>query len=146
MSAHGLGEIAATGFPGMTELPPLPSSSSLSVPAAAAAATDAAPSSTSSTPLVLFGKYTLLRKLGSGSFGDIYLGLNTLTSTHVAVKLEAQDMRWKQLCFESRLYSYLQGKPGHSHTHMHRVSTLHTTLAASEPELAAKRTHAPTTA
>ena len=99
-------------YPGMTELPPLPSSSSLSLPPPPAAS-----SSSSASPVLLFGKYTLLRKLGSGSFGDIYLGFNTQTGGHVAVKLEAQDMRWKQLCFESRLYSYLQGKPG-PHTQM----------------------------
>ena len=104
----------ANGFPGMSELPPLPSSSSLSLPPPAA-------STGPPCALLLFGKYTLLRKLGSGSFGDIYLGLNTQSGGHVAVKLEAQDMRWKQLCFESRLYSYLQGKPGRSPQHSSRT-------------------------
>ena len=112
---------STSGFPGMSELPPLPSSSSLSLPPPGPA------SSLPASPLLLFNKYTLLRKLGSGSFGDIYLGFNTHTGGHVAVKLEAQDMRWKQLCFESRLYSYLQGKPGQPvHEHSRSVRYQHT--------------------
>lgn len=34
------------------------------------------------------GKYRLGRKIGSGSFGDIYLGTNTTSREEVAVKLE----------------------------------------------------------
>jgi len=34
-------------------------------------------------------KYKLGRKIGSGSFGDIYLGVNKKTNEEVAVKLES---------------------------------------------------------
>lgn len=33
------------------------------------------------------GKFRLGRKIGSGSFGDIYIGTNILTNEEVAVKL-----------------------------------------------------------
>ena len=33
------------------------------------------------------GKYRIGKKLGSGSFGEIFLGTNTLTNEFVAVKL-----------------------------------------------------------
>ena len=34
-------------------------------------------------------KYKLKRKIGSGSFGDIYLGINIQNGEEVAVKLES---------------------------------------------------------
>jgi serine/threonine protein kinase len=34
------------------------------------------------------GKYKLSRKLGSGAFGDVYLGTNIKTNEEVAIKLE----------------------------------------------------------
>ena len=34
------------------------------------------------------GKYTLKRKIGSGSFGDIYLGTHIRSGVDVAIKLE----------------------------------------------------------
>lgn len=33
------------------------------------------------------GKYKLTKKIGHGSFGDIYLGINVETSQEVAIKL-----------------------------------------------------------
>jgi serine/threonine protein kinase len=35
------------------------------------------------------GKYRLGRKIGSGSFGDIYLGTNVQSGEEVAIKLES---------------------------------------------------------
>ena len=34
-------------------------------------------------------KYKLGKKIGSGSFGDIYLGINKETGEEVAIKLES---------------------------------------------------------
>ena len=57
-------------------------------------------------------KYQLTRKIGSGSFGDIYLGINQKTGEEVAVKLEPQKARHPQLLYECKLYRILQGGVG----------------------------------
>ena len=51
---------------------------------------------------------SLLRKIGSGSFGDIYLGINITNGEEVAVKLESSKARHPQLLYESKLYKILQ--------------------------------------
>lgn len=61
---------------------------------------------------IVGGKYKLLRKIGSGSFGDIYQGENITSGEDVAVKLEAQKARHPQLLYESKLYRILQGGVG----------------------------------
>ena len=38
---------------------------------------------------IVGGKYRLIRKIGSGSFGDIYLGINITNGEEVAVKVTA---------------------------------------------------------
>ena len=48
------------------------------------------------------------RKIGSGSFGDIYLGINITNGEEVAVKLESSKARHPQLLYESKLYKILQ--------------------------------------
>jgi serine/threonine protein kinase len=59
------------------------------------------------------GKYRLGKKIGSGSFGDIYLGHHISTGEEVAIKLESVKSRHQQLSYEYRLYKLLQGKtPG----------------------------------
>ncbi|XP_074644173.1 casein kinase I-like [Tubulanus polymorphus] len=60
-------------------------------------------------------KYRLTRKIGSGSFGDIYLGVNTVNGEEVAVKLESTKARHPQLLYESKLYKILQGGVGIPH-------------------------------
>ena len=55
------------------------------------------------------GKYALIRKVGSGSFGDIYQARDVLTGEDVAVKLEPISSRHPQVLYEARLLKLLQG-------------------------------------
>ncbi|KAK0168169.1 hypothetical protein PV327_001995 [Microctonus hyperodae] len=57
-------------------------------------------------------RYRLGRKIGSGSFGDIYLGTNISTGEEVAIKLECIKTRHPQLHIESRFYKMMQGGVG----------------------------------
>eukprot|EP00357_Protocruzia_adherens_P017306 CAMPEP_0114993496 /NCGR_PEP_ID=MMETSP0216-20121206/12563_1 /TAXON_ID=223996 /ORGANISM="Protocruzia adherens, Strain Boccale" /LENGTH=421 /DNA_ID=CAMNT_0002357147 /DNA_START=279 /DNA_END=1544 /DNA_ORIENTATION=- len=58
------------------------------------------------------GKYRLGRKIGSGAFGEIYLGTNIQTNEEVAVKLESVNAKHPQLLYESKLLKILQGGVG----------------------------------
>ena len=60
-------------------------------------------------------QFRLVRKIGSGSFGDIYLGINITSGEEVAVKLESTKARHPQLLYESKLYRILQGGVGIPH-------------------------------
>ncbi|KAK7866943.1 hypothetical protein R5R35_014719 [Gryllus longicercus] len=64
---------------------------------------------------IVGGKYRLVRKIGSGSFGDIYLGINVTNGEEVAVKLENMRARHPQLLYESKLYKILNGGVGIPH-------------------------------
>jgi len=57
-------------------------------------------------------KYRLGRKIGSGSFGDIYLGTNMTTGEEVAIKLESVKTKHPQLLYESKIYRILHGGLG----------------------------------
>lgn len=57
-------------------------------------------------------KYRLGRKIGSGSFGDIYLGTNIQTGEQVAIKLESVKSKHPQLQYEAKLYKVLGGGIG----------------------------------
>ncbi|OAE30849.1 hypothetical protein AXG93_2615s1040 [Marchantia polymorpha subsp. ruderalis] len=57
-------------------------------------------------------KYRLGRKIGSGSFGEIYLGTNIQTNEEVGIKLESIKTKHPQLLYESKLYRILQGGTG----------------------------------
>lgn len=65
--------------------------------------------------LVVGGKYKLVRKIGSGSFGELYLGITIQNGEEVAVKLESVKTRHPQLHYESKLYMLLQGGSGVPH-------------------------------
>ncbi|EFO27209.1 CK1/CK1/CK1-A protein kinase, variant [Loa loa] len=58
---------------------------------------------------VIASKYKLHRKIGAGSFGDIYLAVVIATGEEVAVKLESTKARHPQLLYESRIYKILRG-------------------------------------
>ncbi|XP_048440413.1 casein kinase 1-like protein 10 isoform X1 [Pyrus x bretschneideri] len=64
---------------------------------------------------VIGGKFKLGRKIGSGSFGELYLGINVQTGEEVAVKLESVKTKHPQLHYESKLYMLLQGGTGVPH-------------------------------
>eukprot|EP00798_Chlamydomonas_sp_ICE-L_P021418 gene21418-28381_t len=66
---------------------------------------------------LLAGRYRLGRKLGGGSFGEIFLGINIQTGEEVGVKLEAAKARHPQLLYESKLYKILQGGVGIPNLH-----------------------------
>ncbi|KAK3745484.1 hypothetical protein QZH41_007550 [Actinostola sp. cb2023] len=57
-------------------------------------------------------KYRLGRKIGSGSFGDIYLGTNISTGEEVAIKLECVKSKHPQLHIEAKFYKMMQGGVG----------------------------------
>jgi len=61
-------------------------------------------------------KYKLCRKIGSGSFGDIYLAINVNNGEEVAVKVESTRARHPQLLYESKVYKMLAGGVGIPHT------------------------------
>ncbi|CAB4069225.1 CSNK1A [Lepeophtheirus salmonis] len=69
----------------------------------------------SRSEFIVGGRYRLVRKIGSGSFGDIYLGINITNGEEVAVKMEAKEARHPQLFYESKLYKILQGGIGIPH-------------------------------
>ena len=65
-------------------------------------------SSSSSTAQGVIGqmrgnkKFKLTKKLGSGSFGDIYLGVHVQSAEEVAVKLEPVRTPHPQLLYEAK--------------------------------------------
>ncbi|XP_020812270.1 casein kinase I [Drosophila serrata] len=58
------------------------------------------------------GKYRVIKPIGSGSFGDIYLGLSIKDGVEVAIKVEATDAQYPQLIYEAKLYKHLRQRPG----------------------------------
>lgn len=57
-------------------------------------------------------KYRIGRKIGSGSFGDIYLGTNIISGEDVAIKLENTKAKHPQLEYEAKVYKALSGGVG----------------------------------
>ncbi|XWS17718.1 hypothetical protein CRYUN_Cryun33cG0091300 [Craigia yunnanensis] len=60
-------------------------------------------------------KYKLGRKIGSGSFGEIFLATHVDTGETVAVKIENRQTKHPQLLYEAKLYNILQGGSGIAH-------------------------------
>ncbi|EDW66236.1 casein kinase I-like [Drosophila novamexicana] len=62
--------------------------------------------------IIVGEKYRIIRKIGSGSFGDIYLGMSMQCGEEVAIKMEATNARHPQLLYEYKLYRVLSGGVG----------------------------------
>ncbi|KAF8326268.1 casein kinase 1alpha S [Amanita rubescens] len=62
--------------------------------------------------LQVIGGYRLGSKIGSGSSGDVYLGVDIRTGLEVAIKLESVNARNPRLEHESSVYKALRGLIG----------------------------------
>ena len=58
---------------------------------------------------IFFKKYQILKKIGKGSFGSVYLGKNISNDEHYAVKFEPKNQQDLILERESYLLYYLRG-------------------------------------
>jgi len=67
------------------------------------------------------GRFRLGHKIGSGSFGNIHLGVNFQTGEEVAVKMEPVTSRHPQLLYEAKLYKILAGGVGVPYVHWYGV-------------------------
>ena len=68
--------------------------------------------SSSSGNLLVGGRYRLAKRIGSGSFGEIHMGINITTKEEVAIKFEPSKARYPQLDKERRVYKFLQDGSG----------------------------------
>lgn len=60
----------------------------------------------------LGGAYRVGRKIGCGSFGEIYLGTSLQTGKEVAIKMEYSKKKNPHLLFEARIYKILGCRQG----------------------------------
>ena len=83
---------------------------------------------------LLAGKnYSLLHKIGSGSFGDIYLGKDRSTGEEVAIKLESVKARLPQLLYESKIYKLLDGAKGFANVRWYGIEGDYNVIPNLEP-------------
>ncbi|EPS66936.1 hypothetical protein M569_07841 [Genlisea aurea] len=61
---------------------------------------------------IVGGKFKLGRKIGSGSFGEIFLATHVDTYEIVAIKIENNKTKHPQLLYEAKIYNILQGGSG----------------------------------
>ncbi|XP_050224663.1 casein kinase 1-like protein 10 isoform X2 [Mercurialis annua] len=61
---------------------------------------------------IIGAKFKMGRKIGGGSFGELFLGVNIQNGEEVAVKLEPARTKHPQLHYESKIYMLLQGGTG----------------------------------
>ncbi|KAJ5900269.1 serine/threonine protein kinase [Penicillium subrubescens] len=64
------------------------------------------------TDVCVGNKYRIGRKIGGGSFGDIYLGTHIISGEEIAIKLENVKAKYPQLAYEARVYKSLAGGIG----------------------------------
>lgn len=67
------------------------------------------------------GKFRLDSKIGQGSFGIVYRGMNVQTGSDVAIKLEPTSTKNPQLIFEAKIYKLLAGGTGIPTIHWYGV-------------------------
>jgi len=64
---------------------------------------------------MICNKYKLTNRIGNGSFGEIYKGVNVRTGEEVAIKVESIDSPYKILKKEAQIYQYLEMQDGFPH-------------------------------
>ncbi len=73
-------------------------------------------------------KYKLIKKIGSGSFGEVYIGENIENNTKVAIKLEKIEECHAQLRNEYNMYNTLRNKHGIPGVHWFGLNSSHRVL------------------
>jgi casein kinase 1 epsilon len=63
-----------------------------------------------SIEIIMGGCFKLGKKVGTGSFGEIFTGMNIETNEPVALKLESTKTKLPQLLYEARVLKYLAGE------------------------------------
>ena len=58
---------------------------------------------------VVASRFRLIKKIGAGSFGQIYISEDLKTHKRLAVKLESSKNQSPQLSYESKLYNTFVG-------------------------------------
>lgn len=58
------------------------------------------------------GRFTVGKKLGAGSFGEIFVAHDRETKRDVAIKVESTSSRHPQILFEAKIYKLLAGGKG----------------------------------
>jgi casein kinase 1 len=71
------------------------------------------------------GHYRLRRRIGAGSFGEIYAAEDTTSHRRVAAKLENSRSKAPQLAYESKLYGILAGGTGIPRMHWYGSDETH---------------------
>jgi serine/threonine protein kinase len=59
-------------------------------------------------------RWVVIAKIGAGSFGTVYKGIDLKTSKEVAIKVESRKAKLCYLFTESRVLQKLKGRPGFS--------------------------------
>lgn len=60
----------------------------------------------------VFGIYQTIKRIGAGSFGEVYLGVDLVSNHQVAIKLESVEARVPLLHIEAQMYGKLRGATG----------------------------------
>lgn len=58
---------------------------------------------------IIGDKYVVVKKIGSGSFGTIYLAEHVLTKRQVAIKTEPVNTNYPMIIYEANVTLILQG-------------------------------------
>ena len=66
-------------------------------------------------------RYKIIKKIGSGSFGEIFLVCDTTTNEEYAAKFEEAKTKLPQLLYEVKLYKVLSGGTGIPNIHWYGV-------------------------
>ena len=54
-------------------------------------------------------KFKIIKKVGSGAFGEIFKGTNLKSGEEIAIKLEPAKTKFPQLYYEAKLYKIFNG-------------------------------------